>query len=76
MTQLTRRWFALTLLAIQTYRHASGLVKQHSFRYSRDDCKLIATFSEESLIVSKDNLMCGGLNVSFDGLYKKVNKDH
>ena len=48
----------------------------NTIRYSSDDCKLIVTFSEESLIVSKDNLMCGGLNVSFDGLYKKVNKDY
>jgi hypothetical protein len=48
----------------------------NTIRYSSDDCKLKVTFSEESLIVSKDNLMCGGLNVSFDGLYKKVNKDH
>ena len=48
----------------------------NTIRYSSDDCKLVVTCSEESLIVSNDNLMCGGLNVSFDGLYKKVNKDH
>jgi hypothetical protein len=51
-------------------------LESNKIRYSGDECKLIVTFSEVSLIVSQDNLKCGGLNVSFNGIYKKVNKDH
>ena len=36
------------------------------------DCRFTITFSRDSLMVTDDNLQCGGLNVSFDGRYRKV----
>lgn len=37
-----------------------------------DDCRFTITFGVDSLLITKDNLRCGGLNVSFDGKYRKV----
>jgi hypothetical protein len=37
-----------------------------------DDCRFTITFGVDSLLVTDDNLRCGGLNVSFDGKYRKV----
>ncbi len=37
-----------------------------------DDCRFTITFGEDSLLVTEDNLQCGGLNVSFDGKYRRV----
>jgi hypothetical protein len=37
-----------------------------------DDCRFTITFGGDSLLVTEDNLKCGGLNVSFDGKYRKV----
>src|SRR6266850_3124400 len=37
-----------------------------------DDCRFRITFGVDSLVVTEDNLKCGGLNVSFDGKYRKV----
>ncbi len=37
-----------------------------------DDCRFTITFGVDSLTVTNDNLRCGGLNVSFDGKYRKV----
>jgi hypothetical protein len=37
-----------------------------------DDCRFTITFGMDSLVVSEDNLKCGGMNVSFDGKYRKV----
>jgi hypothetical protein len=37
-----------------------------------DDCHFTITFGRDSLLVTGDNLQCGGLNVSFDGKYRKV----
>ena len=37
-----------------------------------DDCRFTITFGADSLLVTEDNLRCGGLNVSFDGKYRKV----
>jgi hypothetical protein len=37
-----------------------------------DDCRFTITFGVNSLLVTEDNLKCGGLNVSFDGTYRKV----
>jgi hypothetical protein len=39
---------------------------------SDDDCHFAITFGGDSLLVTGDNLQCGGLNVSFDGRYRKV----
>lgn len=36
-----------------------------------DACRLTITFARDLLIVTEDNGKCGGLNVSFDGKYKK-----
>lgn len=37
-----------------------------------DGCRLILRFADEKLIVSDDNLRCGGMNVSFNGEYRRV----
>ncbi|MEP6913068.1 MAG: hypothetical protein ABI923_09950 [bacterium] len=37
-----------------------------------DDCHFTIMFGEGSLLVTGDNLQCGGLNVSFDGKYRRV----
>jgi hypothetical protein len=37
-----------------------------------DDCHFTITFGGDSLLVTEDNLRCGGLNVSFDGKYRRV----
>ena len=37
-----------------------------------DECRFTITFAADSLTVTEDNLKCGGLNVSFDGKYRKV----
>jgi hypothetical protein len=37
-----------------------------------DDCRFTIMFGRESLLVTEDNLKCGGLNVSFDGKYRRV----
>jgi hypothetical protein len=37
-----------------------------------DDCRFTITFGGDSLLATEDNLKCGGLNVSFDGKYRKV----
>ena len=36
-----------------------------------DDCRFTITFGVDSLVITEDNLKCGGLNVSFDGKYRK-----
>jgi uncharacterized protein len=42
--------------------------------YKDGSCKVTITFSQKALIVSNDNLYCGGLNVTFDDQYIKVEK--
>ena len=37
-----------------------------------DDCHFTVMFGEDSLVITGDNLQCGGLNVSFDGKYRRV----
>ena len=37
-----------------------------------DQCRFTITFGANSLIVTDDNQKCGGMNVSFDGRYRKV----
>ena len=37
-----------------------------------DDCRFTIMFGADSLMVTGDNLQCGGLNVSFDGKYRRV----
>lgn len=51
---------------------------QNQVHYTDGDeegCKLTITFDQNALTVSDDNLHCGGLNVTFDGQYRKVNKN-
>jgi hypothetical protein len=36
-----------------------------------DDCHFTVTFGGDSLLVTGDNFQCGGLNVSFNGKYRK-----
>jgi hypothetical protein len=37
-----------------------------------DDCRFTITLGVDSLLVTEDNLKCGGLNVTFDGTYRRV----
>ena len=37
-----------------------------------DDCQFTIMFGGDSLQIREDNLKCGGLNVSFDGRYRRV----
>jgi hypothetical protein len=37
-----------------------------------DDCRFTIMVVADSLLVTEDNLKCGGLNVSFDGKYRRV----
>ena len=37
-----------------------------------DDCHFTIAFGTGALTVTKDNLKCGGLNVSFNGQYRKI----
>lgn len=41
---------------------------------NEDSCRLTITFAENALTVTNDNLRCGGLNVTFDGTYRKLRK--
>jgi hypothetical protein len=37
-----------------------------------DLCRFVIALGKDSLVVSNDNMKCGGLNVTFNGSYKKV----
>lgn len=37
-----------------------------------DSCHLTITFAKNALVVTEDNSRCGGLNVSFNGEYKRI----
>lgn len=37
-----------------------------------DSCHLTITFAKNALVVTEDNSHCGGLNVSFNGEYKRI----
>ena len=37
-----------------------------------EGCRLTLTFIKNGLTVTDDNLQCGGLNVTFDGVYRKL----
>lgn len=37
-----------------------------------DHCRFTILFGRDSLLVTEDNRMCGGWNVSFDGKYRRV----
>lgn len=50
-------------------------LKGNTIHYSEsedDSCRLTVTFIKEALIVSDDNTRCGGLNVSFNGEYRRI----
>ncbi len=46
-------------------------LKNGTIRYDIDNCNLLITFTDKALVVSDDNLMCGGMNISFNGTYIK-----
>lgn len=39
-----------------------------------EGCRLTITFTKNDLTVTDDNMRCGGLNVTFNGRYRKVEK--
>ncbi|EGU35943.1 hypothetical protein VII00023_08889 [Vibrio ichthyoenteri ATCC 700023] len=42
--------------------------------YDLEECRITITFTQQALIVSDDNMQCGGMNVSFNGHYRKDNE--
>lgn len=40
------------------------------------DCRFTITFGKGSLVITDDNLKCGGLNVSFNGRYRRIGPSH
>lgn len=49
-------------------------VIKNTIHYQDDNgCQLTIVFKKAGLEVNNDNLQCGGLNVNFDGVYRKVN---
>lgn len=53
---------------------ATVKIKYGVAHYSKDECNLVITLSIDSLVVSGDNGECGGNNVRFNGVYKKIAK--
>lgn len=49
-------------------------LKGNKVYYNKDGCRLTITFHHNALTISNDNSGCGGLNVTFDGKYRKVAK--
>jgi uncharacterized protein len=47
-------------------------LKGNKVYYNKDGCRLTITFHHNALTISNDNSGCGGLNVTFDGKYRKV----
>ena len=39
-----------------------------------DGCSFVIKFSSAALTISDDSMRCGGMNVTFDGQYRKVSK--
>ena len=55
--------------------NGSFSIKNNVIRYTDGEesgCRLHMTFSKSSLVINNDNMNCGGLNVTFDGKYRKV----
>ena len=50
--------------------------KVHYTDGDEEGCRLTITFSQNALTVDDDNLRCGGLNVDFNGQYRKVGEIH
>jgi len=46
--------------------------KLHYNEPEEDSCLLTITFAKNALVVTDDNSRCGGLNVSFNGEYRKL----
>ena len=46
--------------------------KLHYYEPEEDSCLLTITFTKNALVVTDDNSLCGGLNVSFNGEYRRL----
>lgn len=47
-------------------------LKGNKVYYNKDGCRLTITFHHNALTISNDNSGCGGMNVTFNGEYRKV----
>lgn len=47
-------------------------IKNNHLNYADDGCQVEIQFFESKLVVTNDNMGCGGLNVSFDGDYLRT----
>jgi hypothetical protein len=60
--------------------HIDGIVALQddklSFKDGSEDseCRFTITWAGDALVVTDDNLRCGGLNVTFDGRYRRVDR--
>lgn len=50
----------------------SFLLKRNKVYYNKDGCRLTIAFHQNSLTISNDKFSCGGMNVTFNGKYRKV----
>ena len=49
-------------------------LKRNKLYYNKDGCRLTIAFLKNALIISNDNSACGGMNVTFNGKYRKVGR--
>jgi len=47
-------------------------LKRNKVYYNKDGCRLTIAFLKNALIISNDKFSCGGMNVTFNGKYRKV----
>ncbi|MBK9530064.1 MAG: hypothetical protein IPO41_17540 [Acidobacteria bacterium] len=55
------------------FPHKDGVL-EYSDGDSEFDCKATMQLAVERFLIVADNGNCGGANVSFSGIYRKVNK--
>jgi uncharacterized protein len=57
-----------------TFARQGNQVDYQAPDLNEDSCRLTITFVENALNITNDNLRCGGLNVTFNGAYRKLRK--
>lgn len=51
-------------------------VQTNHLQYGLDDCRMTIPLTPQALVLSDDNLMCGGMNVPLNGTYRKNTNDN
>ncbi|MDA0147412.1 hypothetical protein [Vibrio sp. LaRot3] len=46
-------------------------LKGNQIHFQNDECQFVMTFAGDEIIVTDDLVSCGGMNVTFNGTYKK-----